>query len=175
MLYFGLFCTNRLLIRAQEWNAICTLLRVSCPVGVESMLRALGVAQETKQVELQILGLAVLQQILTRYREMLLTQLLTLVVQKQFLSRWTNWYIVFFTTVIHNVQCNVRCFLCPCHLKNGGGALSVTSVCACVRPSVIKIWCPLNNFWKTASIQFNLVNWCIISKHRLSSIGVTIH
>ena len=51
------------------------------------MLRALGVAQETKQVELQILGLAVLQQILTRYREMLLTQLLTLVVQKQFLSR----------------------------------------------------------------------------------------
>ena len=21
-------------------------------------------------------------------------------------------------------------------------------------PSVIKIWCPLNNFWKTASIQF---------------------
>jgi len=26
--------------------------------------------------------------------------------------------------------------------------------CLCVRPSVIKIWCPLNNFWKTASIQF---------------------
>jgi len=44
------------------------------------------------------------------------------------------------------------------HSKNGGGALSVTpvraSVCASVRPSVIKIWCPLNNFWKTASIQF---------------------
>ena len=45
---------------------------------------------------------------------------------------------------------------------NGGGALSVTPVraCvgtdvrACVRPSVIKIQCPLNNFWKTASIQF---------------------
>jgi len=28
------------------------------------------------------------------------------------------------------------------------------SVRACVRPSVIKIWCPLNNFWKTSSIQF---------------------
>jgi len=41
-------------------------------------------------------------------------------------------------------------FLCPRHLKNGGGALSVTPVC----PSVIKIWCPLNNFWKTAWIQF---------------------
>ena len=26
--------------------------------------------------------------------------------------------------------------------------------CPCVRPSVIKIWCPLNNFWKTASIWF---------------------
>ena len=46
----------------------------------------------------------------------------------------------------------------PHHSKNGGGALSVTPVraCvrACVRPSVFKIWCPLNNFWKTASIQF---------------------
>jgi len=43
-------------------------------------------------------------------------------------------------------------------VKNGGGALSVSPVRACVRPSVrpsvIKIWCPLNNFWKTASIQF---------------------
>ena len=28
------------------------------------------------------------------------------------------------------------------------------SVRASVRPSIIKIWCPLNNFWKTASIQF---------------------
>ena len=49
-------------------------------------------------------------------------------------------------------------FLCPRHSKNGGGALSVTPVRAFVRPSVrpsiIKIWCPLNNFWKTASIQF---------------------
>jgi len=26
--------------------------------------------------------------------------------------------------------------------------------CPYVCPSVIKIWCPLNNFWKTASIQF---------------------
>jgi len=42
----------------------------------------------------------------------------------------------------------------PRHSKNGGGALSVTPVRACVRASVIKIWCPLNNFWKTASIQF---------------------
>ena len=40
-------------------------------------------------------------------------------------------------------------------------ALSVTPVRPCVRPSVrasvlpsvIKVWCPLNNFWKTASIQ----------------------
>jgi len=43
--------------------------------------------------------------------------------------------------------------LCPRHSKNGGGALSVTpvraSVRACVRPSVIKIWCSLNNFWVT--------------------------
>ena len=49
-------------------------------------------------------------------------------------------------------------FLCPRHSKNGGGALSVTpvraSVCPSVRASVIKIWCPLNNFWKTTSIQF---------------------
>ena len=28
------------------------------------------------------------------------------------------------------------------------------SVRACVRPSVIKTWCPLNTFLKTASIQF---------------------
>ena len=40
------------------------------------------------------------------------------------------------------------------HSKNGGGALSVTpvrafvrsSVRTSVRPSAIKIWCPLNNF-----------------------------
>ena len=44
----------------------------------------------------------------------------------------------------------ISAFLCPRHSKNDGGALSVTPVC----PFVIKIWCPLNNFWKTASIQF---------------------
>ena len=41
-------------------------------------------------------------------------------------------------------------FFMPRHSKNGGGALDVTPVCVCVcadvRPSVIKIWCPLNNF-----------------------------
>jgi len=35
----------------------------------------------------------------------------------------------------------IKCYPCPC-------------VRSCVRPSVIKIWCPLNNFWKTASIRF---------------------
>jgi len=45
-------------------------------------------------------------------------------------------------------------FLCPRHSKYSGGALSVTPVRPSVRPSVIKIWCPLNNFWKTASVQF---------------------
>ena len=39
-----------------------------------------------------------------------------------------------------------------------------------VRPSVIKIWCPLNNFWKTA----NLVCWYIISKPRSSLIWVIL-
>jgi len=34
----------------------------------------------------------------------------------------------------------IKSYPCPC-------------VRACVRPSVIKSWCPLNNFWKTASIQ----------------------
>jgi len=51
------------------------------------------------------------------------------------------------------MYCSSCCYA-PRHSKNGGGALSVTPVRACVRPSVIKIWCPLNNFWKTASIQF---------------------
>jgi len=72
----------------------------------------------------------------------------------------------------HNTMCytytkpkpwnHMYVFLCPRHSKNGGGALSVTPVHVCVRacvrlffcPSIIKIWCPLNNFWKTASIQF---------------------
>jgi len=35
----------------------------------------------------------------------------------------------------------IKCYPCP-------------FVRPCVRPSVIKMWCPLNNFWKTASIQF---------------------
>jgi len=39
----------------------------------------------------------------------------------------------------------MKCYPCPCVRA---------SVRACVRPSVIKIWCPLNYFWKTASIQF---------------------
>jgi len=43
---------------------------------------------------------------------------------------------------------------CPRHSKNGGGALCVTPVRACVRPS--EIWCPLNNFWKNKSIQFKV-------------------
>ena len=50
--------------------------------------------------------------------------------------------------------CQGVAFLCPRHSKNGGGALRVTPVCASVRASVIKSWCLLNNFWKTASIQF---------------------
>jgi len=37
----------------------------------------------------------------------------------------------------------IKCYRCPC-------------VRASERPSVIKIWCPLNNFWNTASIQFKL-------------------
>jgi len=42
----------------------------------------------------------------------------------------------------------IKCYPCPCVRA---------SVRACVRPSVIKIWCPLNNFWKTASIQFKFM------------------
>ena len=115
----------------------------------------------------------------------------------------------------------IKCYPCPC-------------VRTSVRPSVIKIWCPLNNFWNTKSIQFKfgmlifniktqvkfdlgynppiftelwafykinggdvkhstqigvrsitlerlhrfdsyLAYWYIISKHRSSSIWVTIH
>jgi len=39
----------------------------------------------------------------------------------------------------------IKCYPCPCVRS---------SVRSSVRPSVIKIWCLLNNFWKTASIQF---------------------
>jgi len=35
----------------------------------------------------------------------------------------------------------IKCYPCLC-------------VRSCVRPPIIKIWCPLKNFWKTASIQF---------------------
>ena len=69
-------------------------------------------------------------------------------------------------------------FLCPRHSKNGGGALSVTPVRPCVRPSVR----PLSKY-VVRSITFerlhgfnsNLVCLYIISKHRSSSIWVTIH
>jgi len=62
---------------------------------------------------------------------------------------------------------HAKSFLCPGHSKNGGGALSVTPVRACVRalvrasvrPSDIKIWCPLDIFWKTALIQFKFGMW----------------
>jgi len=39
----------------------------------------------------------------------------------------------------------IKCYPCPCVRA---------CVRASVRPSVIKIWCPLNNFWRTASIWF---------------------
>jgi len=39
----------------------------------------------------------------------------------------------------------IKCYPCPCVRS---------SVRACMRASVIKSWCQLNNFWKTASIQF---------------------
>jgi len=41
---------------------------------------------------------------------------------------------------------NCALLLCPRHSKNGGGAFSVTHVRVSVRPSLIKNWCPLNNF-----------------------------
>ena len=58
----------------------------------------------------------------------------------------------------------IKCYPCPC-------------VRSSVRPSVIKIWCPLNKFLKTIdSIQIWYVNiYNVISKHRSSSIWVTIH
>jgi len=44
----------------------------------------------------------------------------------------------------------IKCYPCPC-------------VRSSVRPSVIKIWCPLNNLWKTASIQikFSMLKYII--------------
>jgi len=43
----------------------------------------------------------------------------------------------------------IKCYPCPCVRACGR-----PSVRASVRPSVIKIWCLLNNFCKTASVQF---------------------
>jgi len=74
-------------------------------------------------------------------------------------------------------------FLCPRHSKNGGGALSVTPVRAFVRAFSVRASVrPLSKFG-VRSITFerlhrfnsNLVCWYIISKHRSSSIGVTIY
>jgi len=73
-------------------------------------------------------------------------------------------------------------FLCPRHSKIGRGALSVTPVRACVCVFVRACVRPLSKFG-VRSITFerlyhfnsNLVCWYIISKHRLSSIWVTIH
>jgi len=71
---------------------------------------------------------------------------------------WKTALIPFiFGMLIYNIKTQVE-FECTRHSKNGEGALSFTPVRACVRPcvrpSVIKMWCPLNNFWTTASIQF---------------------
>jgi len=49
--------------------------------------------------------------------------------------------IVFMPPLFEEWWRGIKCYPCPC-------------ISACVCPSVIKIWCPLNNFWKTASIQF---------------------
>ena len=75
---------------------------------------------------------------------------------------------------------NVMCFLCPRHSKNGGGALSVTPVRASVRASVSpcvrpKFGVRSITFERLHRLNLNLVCWCIISKHRSSSIWVTIH
>ena len=43
----------------------------------------------------------------------------------------------------------IKCYPCPCVHPSVRARVR-----ACVRPSVIKIWWLLNNFWKTASIQF---------------------
>jgi len=65
-------------------------------------------------------------------------------------------------------------FLCPRHSKNGEGALSVTPVCACVRP-FSKFGVRSITFERLHLFNSNLVCWYIISKHRSSSIWVTIH
>ena len=79
-----------------------------------------------------------------------------------FISFW--WYVV---------------FLCPHHSKNGGGVLSVTPVRPfvrpCVRASVTKFVVRSITFERLHGFNSNLVCLYIISKHRSSSIWVTIH
>jgi len=60
--------------------------------------------------------------------------------------RWLNFdvwsyhiYCVFMPSPFEEWWRGIKCYPCPC-------------VRACVRLS--EIWCPLNNLWKTASIQF---------------------
>jgi len=73
-------------------------------------------------------------------------------------------------------------FLCPRHSKNGGGALSVTPVRSCVRPSVRSSVRPLSKFG-VRSITFERLHRfdsylvCVYktSKHRSSLIWVTTH
>ena len=50
-------------------------------------------------------------------------------------------------------------FLCPRHSKNGGGALSVTPVRACVRPSSVrpKFGVRLKTFERLHQFNSNLV------------------
>ena len=64
---------------------------------------------------------------------------------------------------LYLLKSNSVCFLAfkvdvfmPTPFKNGGGALSVTPVRACVRLSVIKIWCPLNNLIKFGMLIYNI-------------------
>jgi len=61
-----------------------------------------------------------------------------------------------------------------CESKNGGGALSVTPVRACVRP-LSKFVVRSITFERLHWFNSNLECWYIISKHRSSSIWVTIH
>ena len=73
-------------------------------------------------------------------------------------SDWPKWC---FTLWFYVISCifmpppfeewwrGIKCYPCPCVR-----AFVRVSVCPSVRPSAIKIWCPLNNFWKTASIWF---------------------
>ena len=93
----------------------------------------------------------------------------------------SNWILLCIITDLR-----VTAFLCPRHSKNGGGALSVTPVRACVRASVRPSVRPsvraLSKFG-VRSITFkrlhrfhsNLVCWYnyVISKHR-SSLGYNL-